>query len=265
MTPHDRTSSALPTVADLRYISRDILPHRSADWAVTRAHPGRNRSGGSLRRFSYGALVCLRATIHRDPGRLSGDCSEKDSVQAHSSIGKPAITRTTAPGDAMRRHILRTSAHAGAAFKCAVWIAKYAAISRSAQRGRRASEGRRKSLRHLALPSLARSSGWYGVPASTGRFWGGLSLACLHTAQYSRTPAPRSKYAQYGLRGMQPPAHAHRGQTSNIPAGAEEPEKRPRRKCSQMRPGKAGRRSAPRLITRRSRSPLRKGPRTTDN
>ena len=29
-TPPNRVSSALPTVADLRYISRDILPHQSA-------------------------------------------------------------------------------------------------------------------------------------------------------------------------------------------------------------------------------------------
>ena len=45
----------------------------------------------------------LRATIHRDSRRESGDCSEKDSGPAHSSTGKPAITRATAPGDAMRR------------------------------------------------------------------------------------------------------------------------------------------------------------------
>ena len=51
-----------------------------------------------------------------------------------------------------------------------------------------------------------------------------------HAAHILRsTPHARAafKCAQYGLRSMQPPACARGGQTSNIPAGAEEREKEP--------------------------------------
>ena len=48
-------------------------------------------------------LDCLRATIHRDSRRLSGDCSEKDSGPARGSTGKPTRTGATAPDDAMLR------------------------------------------------------------------------------------------------------------------------------------------------------------------
>ena len=124
-------------------------------------------------------LDCLRATIHRDSRRLSGDCSEKDSGPARGSTGKPTITRATAPDDAM----LRTY--------CA-----YCARPRRVQMMR--------------------------------------SMDC----------AVCSRRRAHGRTNLK---HSSRGRRARERAPDENA-----RRCAL---GKAGRRSAPRLITRRSRSP----------
>ena len=199
-------------------------------------------------------LDCLRATIHRDSRRLSGDCSEKDSDPARGSTGKPTITRTTASDDAM----LRTyCAYSRTPAPRSNWIndvlgQPFFAVSRPIDHG--LLEALKSDLAPRLLkevpgqPSAAElEADRYRAhcdPVRPRRVQPGILQGDVadpphrlrnrtgrrHAAHILRNTAHARaafKYAQYGLRSMQPPACAQGGQTSNIPAGAEEPEKRP--------------------------------------
>ena len=199
-------------------------------------------------------LDYLRARIHRDSRRLSGDCTEKDSGPAPCSTGKPTITgepHRTTPCCARTRAV---PAHAGPRSN---WIndvlgQSFCAVSPPIDHGLleafksdivsrllkeipgqpSAAELEADRYRALCDPVRPRRvqpgilQGDVADPPHRPRNRTGRHHAA-HILRILRTPAPRSKYAQYGLPGMQLPACAHRGQTSNIPAGAEEREKGP--------------------------------------
>ena len=190
--------------------------------------PGRHERTTCFRvsaRRSFDRVRPVRSGAGRGspPGSASAGIDERNHAEGRRSFGKgfgPGSQFDRQASDnphnrARRRHaayILRSTAVCARLRRlqmCAVWIAQYAAISRSAQRGRRASDGRRKSLRHLALHSLARSSDWIW-PAGIHRTFLGWSFTRLSPycsiLRILRTPAARSN-VRYQVRSMQPPAH----------------------------------------------------------